>query len=183
MAANRLRVTVPPKGIAAFAIPATIREGLQSKLSAKDAPVLGAGSFADADTAFGKVHAMLLSAGRGLTSAFVYSEAKPQHVIAARLRWRQGDGEWREETDAIFPYEFSPALRDDGGDFQCVFEIEDEHQKVQRSPQFTLRLSGNQPASFDAASSGNEITHRCRTDTARTRCRRNSCSTRISSTT
>ena len=113
--ANRLRVTVPPKSIAAFAIPATLREGLQSKLLAKDAPVLGDGSFADADTAFGKVHAMLLSAGRGLTSAFVYTEAKPQHVIAARLRWRQGDGEWREETDAIFPYEFSPALRDDGG--------------------------------------------------------------------
>jgi hypothetical protein len=156
VAANRLRVTVPPKGIAALAIPATIREGLQSKLSAKDVPVLGAGSFADTDTAFGKVHAMLLSAGRGLTSAFVYAEVKPQHVIAARLRWRQGDAEWQEETDAIFPYEFSPALRDDGGDFQCVFEIEDAQQKVQRSPQFTLRLSGNQPASFDAASSGNE---------------------------
>lgn len=122
----------------------------------KDAPLLGAGSFADFDTAFGKVHAMLLSAGRGLTSAFVYSEAKPQHVIAARLRWRQGEGGWSEETDAIFPYEFSLAIRDDGGAFQCVLEIEDEHRKIQRSPQFTLHTGGKQPAHIASASSGND---------------------------
>lgn len=156
VAANRLRVTVPAKGIIALAIPATLRKGLQSKLSAKDVPALGAGSFAKADTDFGKVHAMLLSAGRGLTSAFVYTEAKPQHVIAARLRWRQGAGDWHEETDAIFPYEFSPALRDDGGEFQCVLEIEDAQRKIRRSPRFTLRVGGNQAADVVSPSSGND---------------------------
>jgi hypothetical protein len=38
---------------------------------------------------------MLLSLGRGLTSAFVYTEALPESAISARLRWRQGGGPWK----------------------------------------------------------------------------------------
>lgn len=153
---NRLRVSMPPKGIVAFAVPASMRKGLQSKLSPKDTPVLGNGSFAESDTPFGKVHAMLLSAGRGLTTAFVYTEAKPEHVIAARLRWKRGDGEWQEHTDTIFPYEFSVPLRDDDTDFQCVLEIEDERQVTRSSPQFTLYLRGDQSAKIDSPTNGSK---------------------------
>src|SRR5205823_9538382 len=89
---------------------------------------------------------MLMRAGRGLTSAFIYTEALPENVISARLRWRQGDGAWHEMDDDIYPYEFSPELRDDAGDFECVFEIEDVRQKIQRSPVITLSLAdGAQP--------------------------------------
>ena len=80
------------------------------------------------------------SRGRGLTSAFVYSEALPEQVIGARLVWRQGEGAWQSITDQLYPYEFSPELRDDGGDFYCVFEIEDSEQRVLRSPLLTLAM-------------------------------------------
>lgn len=144
---NELRVTIPAKGMLALALPAKIRAGLQAKLDDDSTRKLGPGSHIEAGTPFGKIHAMLLSAGRGLTSAFVYSEAPPSHVIAARLRWRQGGGDWQERVDTIFPYEFSTELGDNGGDFQCVLEIENERQQLERSPLITLHLSGGQPAS------------------------------------
>jgi len=64
------------------------------------------------------------------------------HVIAARLRWRQGQGPWQSQIDEIYPYEFSPELRDDGGDFACVLEVEDPQQKLSRSPVIVLPMSG-----------------------------------------
>jgi len=85
---------------------------------------------------------MLLRAGQGLTSAFVYAEALAEQVIAARLRWRQGQGPWTELTDEIYPYEFSPELKDDAGDFECVFEIENVRQEIQVSQPITLKLGG-----------------------------------------
>ena len=78
---NRIEVTVPGKGIVALAIPADVKLRLQAKLYAPDAPALPAQSHADIAAPFGKVHAMLLTAGRGLTSAFIYTEAKPENVI------------------------------------------------------------------------------------------------------
>ncbi len=135
---NSLAVTVPAKGMVALAIPAKVKPRMQAKLYAADAPALPERSFVDVTAPFGRLHAMLLTAGRGLSSAFVYAEAHPENVIAARLRWRQGDGPWREQVDAIFPYEFSPELVDGAGDFQCVFEIENAQQKLQRAPLITL---------------------------------------------
>jgi len=130
---NRLAVTVAPKGLAMFALPATVKPRLQAKLYDVAAPALGSGSH----TNVGPVHAMLLRAGRGLTSAFVYTEALPEDVIAAKLRWRQGDGAWQEMTDDVFPYEFSIDIGE--GDLQCVFEIEDTHQQLHRSKLITLK--------------------------------------------
>jgi len=137
-AGNRLTVTLAPKGTVAFAIPATVKPRLQAKLYDASCPALGPASYAQVAAPFGPVHAMLLRAGRGLTSAFIYAEALPEDVIAARLLWRQGDGPWQELTDDIYPYEFSPELRDDAGDFACVLEIEDARQKALRSPVISL---------------------------------------------
>ncbi|MCX6968102.1 MAG: hypothetical protein NTZ46_10080 [Verrucomicrobia bacterium] len=137
---NRFNVTISPKGILAFAIPAKVKPRLQAKLYDASTPALGSGSFADATAPFGPVHAMLLRAGRGLTHAFVYTEALPENVIGARLRWRQGNGPWQEQTDTIYPYEFSPELSDNGGDFACVLEIENNKQEIQSAPVITLAL-------------------------------------------
>ena len=134
---NHLAVSIAPKGLIAFAIPASVKPRLQAKLYA-DAPALDATSHAEVTAPFGKVHAMLLRGGRELTSAFIYTEALPEHVIAARLLWRQGEGVWQQITDNIYPYEFSPELHDDAGAFQCVFEVEDNQQRVQRSSLITL---------------------------------------------
>ena len=137
---NRLAVTIAPKGIMAFAIPASVKPRLQGKLYDATTPVLPFGSFTNVAAPFGPVHAMLLRAGRGLTSAFVYTEALPENVIAARLRWRQGDGAWQELMDEIYPYEFSPELHDDRGNFSCVLEVEDARQQILRSPVCILDL-------------------------------------------
>ncbi|MBM3860780.1 MAG: hypothetical protein FJ395_14165 [Verrucomicrobia bacterium] len=131
-ASNRLAVAVAPKGLATFALPATVKPRLQAKLYA-ESPALGSGSYTNA----GPVHAMLLRAGRGLTSAFVYSEALPEDVIVAKLRWRQGDGAWQELTDEVFPYEFSVDIGE--AEFQCVFEIEDVNQQLHRTELIILK--------------------------------------------
>ncbi|XHR27146.1 MAG: hypothetical protein ACFUZC_14465 [Chthoniobacteraceae bacterium] len=137
---NRLRVTLAPRGITAFAIPATVKPRLQARLYDPATPALGPGSFIDTAAPFGPVHAMLLRAGSGLTRAFVYTDALPENVIAARLRWRQGNGPWQEQTDGIYPYEFSPGLSDNGGDFTCVMEVENAKEQIETSPAITLRM-------------------------------------------
>lgn len=137
---NRIELSAAPKGITHFTIPAVVKPRLQSKLYDEHSPPLPSNSFAEVSAPFGKVRASLFRAGRDLTSSFVYCDAVPENVIAARLVWRQGAGEWKQMTDEIYPYEFSAELRDDGGDFDCVFEIEDAHQKIHRSPRIALQL-------------------------------------------
>lgn len=145
---NRLEVTVSSKGILAFAIPAEVRPRLQAKLFDESSLPLPGASFAKVQAPFGEVHAALLRAGRDLTSAFVYTDALPENVIAARLLWRQGDGDWRESTDEIYPYEFSPELSDDAGAFACVFEVEDARQCIHRSPVMSLGLRDREAAAI-----------------------------------
>ena len=136
---GKIRLRVPAKGIVAYAIAgACAKPALQARLFDATAPRLGPGSFATADAPFGRVHAMLLSFGRGLTSGYVYTEALPENVIAATLRYRQGDGPWRELHDEIFPYEFSPEFREGAGDLQLEFSIEDAQQHRLRAPVITL---------------------------------------------
>jgi hypothetical protein len=149
---NRLSIFVPAKGIVALAIPAKVKPRFQAKLYGADAPALGSQSYDRCHTPFGEVHALLLTAGRGLTSAFVYAEAKPENVIAARLWWRQGREAWRQQTDAIYPYEFSPELTADAGDFHCVFEVENAQGEMQRSRLVTLQLGDvrSEPPANDA---------------------------------
>lgn len=87
-----------------MAIPALVKPQFQAKLYAPRMPALGSG-VERCKISFGTVHAMLLSAGPGLTSAFVYTEVPPEQVIEALLFWRQGEGTWQEEVDAIYSYE------------------------------------------------------------------------------
>ncbi len=138
---NQLAVKVSAKGIIAFAISAKVIPNLQAKLYDDTLPALPGPGMIETEAPFGKVHAMLLRSGRDLTSAYVYTEALPENVIAARLRWRQGNGPWQEMTDNIYPYEFSPELRDDAGDFAAVLEVEDVHQNTLRSSVLRLPLS------------------------------------------
>jgi len=140
VSADTLTIDVGPKGIVALAIPAEVRPQLQARLYAADAPPLAAG-LVETQAPFGTVRALLLTAGRGLTSAFVYTDAPPEQVIAARLSWRQGGGPWREQIDEIYPYEFSPELADDGGDCEFVLDVETARQELQRAAVLRLALS------------------------------------------
>lgn len=144
---NRLTLKLPPKGITALAIPAETRPRLQAKLYASSLLPLGEFSFAKSQTSFGPVHAMMIRSGKGLDTAFVYTEALPENVISARLRWKQGDDDWHELQDDIYPYEFSPAI-DGTKDFTCVLEVEDRSQKVLQSPVITLSPGEQKPPPF-----------------------------------
>jgi len=136
---NRIRFEIAPKGIVAYAIEgAKPKLGLQGKLFAPDAIKLGKDSLVTADAPYGRVTAMLLSFGKGLTSSFVYTDAPAAKVISATLRYRQGDGPWLERKDAIFPYEFSTDIDETKGRFECVLEIETADRQIQRSSEISL---------------------------------------------
>jgi hypothetical protein len=136
---GRLVCRIQAKGIVAFAIAgARARTALHAKLFDPSAPRLGPRSFTQIAAPFGQVHALLLSPGRGLTSAFVYTDALPENTISATLRYRQGTAGWRTLTDAIFPYEFSPEYREGAGDLQLEFAVETSRQEVQRAPLISL---------------------------------------------
>jgi hypothetical protein len=136
-----LALSAPPKGIVALVLPgARVRPRLQARIGDASSLKLGPESAKTVDTPLGKVHAMLLTLGRGLTSAFVYAEAQPEAVIEATLRFRQGEGAWQERRDAIFPYEFSVDVDDAGGDFACELVVKDAKRGLQRSGVLVLRL-------------------------------------------
>ena len=105
---------------------------------------LGTGSIQTLEAPFGKVHGMLLSLGRGLTSAFVYTDALPEHVITARCRWRQGGGEWKTQQDDVFPFEFSVWLDDDAGDFEAILELETTRLEEVKSGPFLLKFAAKE---------------------------------------
>ena len=137
---QRMEFKIPAKGITAFIIDqAQVKRTLQAKIFDPAAPKLGPESIKSLDTPFGKVNAMLLSMGRGLTNAFVYTEALPESVIAARLRYRQGNGEWKTLQDEIFPFEFSVWLDEQAGDFEGVMEVETRQREKLESPLIGLR--------------------------------------------
>jgi hypothetical protein len=138
---NRLQCKIPAKGIIAYAIDnVRVKTALQAKMTDPFAITLGPGSFVRCQAPFGNVYGMLLSMGRGLSSAFVYADALPENVISARLKYRQGSGPWQELADEVFPYEFSTGVQEDGGDFQCLLEIQSAREEIERSGMITLKL-------------------------------------------
>ena len=141
LSGNQLQFSIPAKGIRAFAITgAQIHQRLQAKMFDPEAVRLGPDSFCISDAPFGKVHAMLLSMGKGLTNAFIYTDALPEDVISAKFRYRQGNGEWKEIKDEIFPYELSTWINEKTGNFECILAIENTNQKVQKSHNIRLKL-------------------------------------------
>lgn len=129
LSGGRLSFSVPAKGICAFAISgAQLERQLHAKRFGLPPVVLGADSFRISDASFGKVHAMLLGMGRGLTSAFIYTDALPENVITARLKYRQGASAWTSIEDTVFPFEFSVWIDEEQGDFEYVFEVENLSQ-------------------------------------------------------
>jgi hypothetical protein len=139
---QEMRLRVPAKGIVALAIDrAEPVLGLQAKMHDPTAPVLGASSLSEVQAPFGRVCGALLSLGRGLTNAFIYTDALPEDVISARLRWRQGTGAWRVLHDAIFPYEFSVPVEEDAGDISYTLEVENAAREILGSETRVLRLS------------------------------------------
>ena len=146
-ASDEMSFAVSPKGIVAFAIEGVeLRKTLQGRMFAEGVPKLGPGSLQTIEGPFGKLHGLLLSMGPGLTNAFVYTDALPEDVITARLKWRQGEGEWKTLEDGTFPFEFSIWLDEAKGDFQCEMEVETTGLEMKKAPALSLSLAGEKLA-------------------------------------
>jgi hypothetical protein len=139
---NKLQFEISAKGINAYAIEnVDVKTRLHDKIFDPKSITLGEKSIiTGVDTPFGKVHGMLITMGRGLTTSYVYTEALPEEVISAKLKYRQGKGDWKEAIDNIFPFEFTTQIDEDEGDFEFIFEVENADQKVQKSDTITLEL-------------------------------------------
>lgn len=138
---NTLNFDVAAKGITAFKIEgAEVKTTLHKKIYDPASPILGQNSVDQSEASFGKVNGMILSMGRGLTNAFIYTDAKPKNVIVSTLRYRQANGEWKELTDDIFPYEFSVKLDEKAGDFEYQMIIENAKQKLEISEIVKLKI-------------------------------------------
>jgi hypothetical protein len=147
VASKEMDITLAPKGIVAFAVDgAELRKTLQGRMFAEGGPKLGPGSIQTLEAPFGKLHGLLLSMGVGLTNAFVYTDALPEDVITARLKWRQGEGEWQTIEDGTFPFEFSVWLDEAKGDFECEMEVETTSLEMKKSPGMSLLLAEQKDA-------------------------------------
>ena len=74
-----------------------------------------------------KVNAMLMSMGKGLTTAYIYSTVPASDTVEAVLRYRQDSdpqGAWSELHDGIFPYEFTVPFNDSAGAPPLEFNYE-----------------------------------------------------------
>lgn len=109
------RVTVPiaGRGITALAIDgAQVQTKFQAKVFDRNTPPLGSESYRSIEWPEGKVQGMLLSLGRGLTSAYVWLTADEKQLSEATLHYRTNGGAWQATVDSRYPYEFSVPLAD-----------------------------------------------------------------------
>jgi len=138
---QQLDFIIPAKGIMAFAISnAEIKASLQKKMLDPNSPVTGAKSFVSKTAPYGKVHAQIISMGKGLSNAYIYTDALPQDVISTTLKYRIAGGKWEEKVDAIFPYEFSLPFTNDDLNIEFEFEVENTDQKIESSGKILLNV-------------------------------------------
>ena len=139
---NIIKFEIPAKGIVAYAIDdVKVKTRLHAKMFDETSRSLGKESMVtNVETAFGKLHAMLITMGKGLTTSFVYTDALPENVITATLKYRQTGDPWQELTDEIFPFEFTTPIDESKGEFEFIFEIENAQQEIQKSETITLKF-------------------------------------------
>ena len=107
-----IALLVAAKGITALAIAGiNTQTRLQQKLLDPSVPRTPAGSLVQKPGPYGKLVGMLLSMGRGLSEAYIYTDALPENITRARLHYTLG-GAWVDAQDLVFPYEFSIPVDD-----------------------------------------------------------------------
>ncbi|HEY0944318.1 MAG TPA: immunoglobulin domain-containing protein [Opitutaceae bacterium] len=116
-------VTVAPGGFTALAIDAAEPVlGLQADYrDGFGAPLTGA-SYDKRSAPFGRLVGTILSLSPARQHAYVYTDAAPTTLSAARLRYRIDGGAEQVATKAEFPFEFTVALREEARTFAYVLE-------------------------------------------------------------
>lgn len=114
MTNGTLRLRLAPGGITALAIDGlAIRTQFQDKVYDLVPTAPTRKTFSRTVSPFGPVSAMILSPGRGLTSAYFWLEANDDRLKRATLHYRPtGDTKWKQTDDSNYPFEFSIPLAD-----------------------------------------------------------------------
>jgi hypothetical protein len=135
-----IELEVAPKGITSYVLKgATAKTTFQKKVYATDAPVLGEESYLEKKCSFGNLHGMLITMGKGLTTAYIYSDALEKDVIEATIRYKK-EGKWIAEHDNIYPFEFTIEVDDSVETFDFEYSIENYDQEIERSGKMALKL-------------------------------------------
>jgi hypothetical protein len=100
---------------------------------------LGADSYGQWPLGEGKVTGMLLSMGRGFTSAYLWLDATEKQLSSASLHYRTGDGHWHMIIDDHYPYEFSIPVDDSLDEMECWIEGKSLNGNTLRTD--TIRLN------------------------------------------
>ncbi|PWU08680.1 MAG: hypothetical protein C5B50_29105 [Verrucomicrobia bacterium] len=74
------------------------------------------------NSSLGQINAMILTFGRGLSSAYIWLSADAAVMSQAKLIYRLPGHNWSEQVDASFPFEFRVPLSDNEPQFE--FRIE-----------------------------------------------------------
>jgi hypothetical protein len=159
---GELDLSVPAAGITSIRIRGVpVRTRFQQQVYDSTARPLGAGSYGEWPATIGKVTGMLIDMGRSLTSGYIWLSATEKELQSATLHYRSGNrpgdkpgantadksrattigetvGEWRVQTDAAYPFEFSIPLRDQDQVLEFWLEGRDTTGKEIRTD--TMRL-------------------------------------------
>lgn len=118
---GKITVAISPKGITALAIDGVAAKTALQRDFLAQAPALPAGSYTEIATASGKAVGMLLSAGKGLTIAYVYLEGPAAKIKRATLDYSI-DGQPGQAACAEYPFEFTVPLPADAKDFRFTLQ-------------------------------------------------------------
>ena len=108
---DRVSVPLSADGITALAI-----DGIEPRLTFQDkvfdasVGAMSPDSRMTVEWPLGKISGMLLSFGRGLTTAYIYLTADEKQLKSARLAYRLAGGDWQDMTDNAYPFEFTIPL-------------------------------------------------------------------------
>jgi len=86
----------------------------------------------------GNITGMLLNLSPLFSDAYIYSDVMATKVRKATLKYKIGDGEWKQQSDAIYPYEFSIHLADPKQKLTYIWVSEDLNGKITESKEMEL---------------------------------------------
>lgn len=110
MIGGKMKVTLPPGGIAALAVNGLpVVTQFQKKVFRGDsAAVAQANGLRIMNTPYGKLSAMLLGLGNDVNTAYIWLDAQGDQFDTVELQYRAaGSDKWTTVSDSSFPFEFS----------------------------------------------------------------------------
>ncbi len=125
---NKIRLTAKPKSLVAIEIPnCKLKLALHALMNDKAAPQLGKESFIESQETFGKVIGYMLSMGKDLTYAHLYTTVLPEDTIKVSAKYRFDNDNWQSiNEDVIYPYEFTVQIPDSAKTLEFKFKHQDK---------------------------------------------------------